>query len=110
MAVAYKILGQQNPGTTLTKICGNGTPSSGTLVVSTLVICNRSSSAKQFRVASRPNADAIADKHYLAYDSSVPANDTIIMTLGITLGTTEIIEVYGSDTTVSFSAFGSVIT
>ena len=109
MATAYRILGQQVPSTTTTTICGNGSPSSGAIVVSTLVVCNRTSSAKSFRVSARPNGTALATQHYLAYDTTVPANDTIVMTLGITLASTEVLEVYGSDSNVSFTAFGSVI-
>jgi hypothetical protein len=110
MAVAYRILGQSAPGTTTTTICGNGSPTSGAIVVSTLIICNRAATNKTFRVSARPNGTALANQHYLAYDTVVPANDTIIMTLGITLASTEVLEVYGSDTNVSFSAFGSIIT
>lgn len=110
MATAYRILGQQFPGTTTTTICGNGTPASGAIVVSTLVVCNRTNATKTFRVSARPNGTALASQHYLAYDTAVPANDSVVMTLGITLASTEVLEVYGSDTNVSFTAFGSVIT
>lgn len=110
MATAYRILGQQSPSTTVTKLCGNGTPASATLVVSTIVVCNRSTASKTFRVAARPNGTTLANEHYLAYDTVCPANDSIIMTLGITLLSSEIIEVRGEDSTLSFTAFGSVIT
>jgi len=110
MAIAYRILGQQNPGTTTTKICGDGTPTSGAMVVSTIIICNRTNASRTYRVSARPTGTALNNQHYLAYDAVVPANDSIIMTLGITLSSTELVEVYGSDTLVSFTAFGSVIT
>lgn len=110
MAISYRILGQQNPGAATTKICGDGTPTTGAMVVSTIVVCNRSNASKQFRVSARPTGTALNNQHYLAYDTTLPAYDTIVMTLGITLSSTELIEVYGSDNTVSFTAFGSVIT
>lgn len=109
MAVAYKILGQVVANGSIQSLCGNGTPSAGSQVISTIIVCNRTNANKTFRVAVRPNGTTLASQHYLAYDSSVPANDTIIMTLGITLASTEVVEVLGSDSNVSFSAFGSVI-
>lgn len=110
MAVAYRILGQQVANGSIQSLCGNGTPSAGSQVISTVIICNRAASQKTFRVAVRPNGTTLANQHYLAYDTPVPANDTIIMTLGITLSSSEVVEVLGSDSNVSFSAFGSVIT
>jgi hypothetical protein len=48
--------------------------------------------------------------NFLAYDTAIPANDSVIMTLGITLSGSCQIVVSGSTTDVSFNAFGSEIT
>ena len=45
----------------------------------------------------------------MAYDITVSGSDSTALTLGITLATTDIITVYGSTATLSFTAFGSEI-
>jgi hypothetical protein len=46
---------------------------------------------------------------YLAYDVTVGASDSTALTLGITMATTDVLTVYASSATVSFTAFGSEI-
>jgi len=46
---------------------------------------------------------------YVAYDITVGASDSTALTLGITLGATDVITVYGSTANISFTAFGSEI-
>lgn len=83
------------------------TPSStNTAVVSTISICNQSASPDTFRVAVQPAAAAIATKHYIAYGTTVPANNTIVLTLGVTLANTDIITVWTANGTSSFNVFG----
>jgi glucose-6-phosphate dehydrogenase assembly protein OpcA len=108
MATTYKVLGQSNPAaTTLTTLYT--VPSATSTVVSTLMICNQASTAASFRVAVRPAGASIVAQHYLSYDTVVPANDSIALTLGMTLATTDVVSVYASTTTMSFSLFGSEI-
>ena len=108
MATTYKVLGQSNPlATTDTTLYI--TPASTSTVVSTLAICNQSASVATFRIAVRPAGAALAAAHYLAYDSVLGANDTIALTLGITLTATDVITIRASSATVSFSLFGSEI-
>lgn len=109
MANTYKILGQSNPSaTTLTTLYT--VPSATSAVLSTLVIANLSNAAVTFRVAIRPAGAAIANTHYIAYDSSLAANDSVFLTLGVTLAATDVVSVYASTANVNFSAFGSEIT
>ena len=49
-------------------------------------------------------------KHYLAYDAVIAANDTILLTLGITLAATDVVTVYAGTSSLSFSLFGAEIT
>ena len=84
MATAYKVLGQSNPtGNTATSLYT--VPSSTDTVASTLTICNQAASAGKFRIAIRPAGETLAAKHYISYDTNIPANDTISLTVGITL-------------------------
>ena len=109
MAITYKVLGQSNP-TANTNTTLYTVPSTTSTVCSTIVICNQAASAATFRIAVRPAGATLAAQHYISYDSNLNANDSITMTIGITLATTDVITVRASTTTVSFSLFGSEIT
>jgi glucose-6-phosphate dehydrogenase assembly protein OpcA len=108
MATTYKVLGQSNPSAT-TATTLYTVPASTNTVVSTISICNQASSAASYRIAVRPAGATLAAQHYLAYDIALAANDTTALTLGVTLATTDVITVYASSATLSFSAFGSEI-
>ena len=109
MAIAYKVLAQNSPSaTTVTTLYT--VPSSTSAVVSTIAICNRSGGSSSFRIAIRPAGAVLANQHYLNYDTTVPPNDTIFLTVGVTLATTDVVSIYSSSANLSFSMFGSEIT
>jgi hypothetical protein len=109
MATTYKVLGQSNPAaataTTLYTV-----PAATSTVVSTINICNQSVSSDSFRVAIRPAGEALAAKHYIAYNAVIPALDAISLTIGVTLATTDVVTVYATAANLSFNIFGSEIT
>jgi len=108
MARSYKVLGQNNPtATTATTLYT--VPGATQTVLSTISVCNFATTAATYRIAIRPAGEALVNKHYVAYDSSVPANDTAVLTLGLTMNTTDILTVYASTASVSFGVFGSEI-
>lgn len=108
MTVSYKVLGQSNPSAnTLTTLYT--TPSGANTVVSTISICNLDANSATFRVAVRPTGEAIANKHYMNYDTPIPGNDTITATIGMTLGATDIVSINASSSLIAFSLFGSEI-
>ena len=109
MAITYKVLGQSNP-TANTNTTLYTVPSTTSTVCSTIVICNQAASAATFRIAVRPAGATLAAQHYISYDSNLNANDSITMTIGITLAETDVITVRANTTTVSFSLFGSELT
>lgn len=109
MSVTYKILGQLNPAaTTATDLYT--VPSATNTIASTLQVCNQAASGATFRVSVREAGAATNAKQYLAYDTTVPANDAISLTLGITLSATDVVTVYASTNTLSFNLFGSELT
>ena len=108
MATTYKVLGQSNPAAT-TATTLYTVPSVTQAVVSTITVCNQAATAATYRVAVRVGGAALAATQYVAYDVSLPANASDTLTLGITLGAADIITVYASTATMSFSAFGSEI-
>ena len=108
MGKNYKVLGQSAPSAT-TNTDVYTVPSSTQSVISTITVANRGTSSATYRIAIRPNGATITNQHYIAYDTSVPANDTIALTLGITVDSADIVTVYASSANVSFNLFGSEI-
>ena len=106
MATTYKVLGQSNPSAT-TATTLYTVPSATSTVVSTITVCNQASTAGTFRIAIRPAGASLAAQHYVAYDTAITANNSIMLTLGVTLANTDVITVYASAATMSFAAFGS---
>jgi len=108
MATVYKVLGQSNPSAT-TATTLYTVPASTSTIVSSITICNQAAAVGTYRIAIRPAGATLATQHYIAYGVIIAANDTTVLTLGITLAATDVITVYGSSTSFSFSAFGSEI-
>jgi glucose-6-phosphate dehydrogenase assembly protein OpcA len=108
MPTNYKVLGQSNPSaataTTLYTV-----PASTQAVVSTITVANQAATAATYRIAVRVAGAGLAASQYIAYDVSLPANASDTLTLGITVGATDVITVYSSSATMSFAAFGSEI-
>lgn len=108
MANAYKILGQNDlPATTNTDVYT--VPASTETIISTIIVANRTASAATYRIALRPDGEAISDKHYIAYDVPVPANDSTTITLGITLDAADVVTCYASVVDLSVNIFGTEI-
>jgi hypothetical protein len=107
MPTTYKVLGQSNPAAT-TATTLYTVPATTSSVISTLVVANIGTSGT-YRIAVRPAGATLANSHYIAYDGALNANDSITWTLGITLATTDVITIYASNTSFTFSAFGSEI-
>ena len=108
MATIYKVLGQSAPSAT-TDTTLYTVPSATDTVISTIVVANRSASARTYRIAIRPAGASISDEHYLAYDVAIAAKDSTALTLGITLDATDVVTVRASTADLSFTAFGSEI-
>jgi len=109
MATAYKVLGQVAPSAT-TATAVYTVPSATEAVVSSVSVCNRGGSAGTFRLSVRPDGAALANQHYLVYDASIDANDSIILTIGVTMDATDVLEAYASSADMTFHAYGSEIT
>lgn len=108
MANAYKVLGQSSP-IAATLITLYTVPVATSAVASTLTVCNLGVSTN-IRVAVRPTGANIANQHYIIYDASVNANDTLFFTLGLSLATSDVVSVYAGTATVSFNLYGTEIT
>lgn len=108
MTILYKVLGQINPTANTLTDCYT-VPTGNTAVISTITVCNYGANTGLFSIAVRPAGATIANKHYISANTTVPTYDSIALTLGITLGNTDVISVSSSISTVSFNIFGSEI-
>lgn len=107
MPTTYKVLGQSAPAaTTDTNIytC----PAATQTVISTISVCNRGASGT-VRVFIRPNGAAVSNEHYVVFDSTVAANDSIFITIGATIDAADVVSVRASTANFSFNLFGSEI-
>jgi glucose-6-phosphate dehydrogenase assembly protein OpcA len=109
MATTYKVLGQSNPATADTITTLYTVPAATQTIVSTITVANQGATAATYRIAVRVAGASIAAAQYLAYNVSLPANASDTLTLGVTIGATDVISVFASTTTMSFNAFGSEI-
>ena len=107
--IIYKILGQSAPNSTST-IDLYTCPVLTNTVMSTMMICNRATVNAAYNIAVRANGSALANQHYIAFNSIVPANDSIALTVGMALGTNDVITIQANTTGVNnlgFTAFGT---
>ena len=109
MANAYKILGQI-ADTSANDVALYLVPASTEAIVSTIVVANREAAANTFRIATKTDNSTVANTDYIAYDTTIGANDSITLTLGVTLQTGAEISVGASDANVTFQAYGTEIT
>ena len=108
MPTNYHTLGQSAPvAATLTSLYT--VPAATQAVASSIIIANRGTYTN-IRIAVRPAGAAIANQHYIAYDVGLATNDTLIMTIGLTLAATDVVSVYAGHANTSFSLMGSEIT
>lgn len=108
MPTVYKILGQSNP--VLTSSTDLYTvPAAKSVVCSTLNIANLATTNGTFRIAVVPSGSTLQAKSYLAYNTVIPANDSISLTIGMTLAQYDKVKVYASSISQSFNLFGTEI-
>lgn len=109
MAETYRVLAQTVPGAaSLTD--SYRVPAVKTAVISSIVVCNRSAVPTSHRIAVAINGAVDATKQYLTYDCPINGNETQTMTLGLSLGNSDLIRVYATLATLTFQVFGVEIT
>lgn len=107
MPTQYKILGQVNPAAnTYTPIYT--VPAAKSALCSTLSVCNLGA-ATTFRVVVRAGGAALEAKHYIVHDTVVAGDESVFLSIGLTLGVSDVVEVYAGSASLAFSLFGSEI-
>lgn len=111
MATVYKRLGAaQGSGTIGTAANIYTCPAATSTVVSTISICNTSSSAATYTIGVSTASATFQAAGYVVYQATIAGNDTVALTFGMTLDATNKFLVASSSTSaVSFSVFGSEI-
>ena len=111
MPTTYKVLGQLAAASAVTATeTIYAVPAATQAVISTLSVCNTSTVSTTYRVAVRPVGTAVTGRHYIVYDATIPANDSVYLTLGISLGPTDVLAAFAGNAFLTFNAFGAEIT
>ena len=75
--------------------------------VSSLVICNQDgANLCQVNVSIAVAGASDDPKQYLYFELAIPSLDTFIATIGVTLGTGDIVRVLSTNSSTSFNLFG----
>jgi len=106
MATRYRIFGQQAPANN-TFATLYTVPTGYSAVVSSITACNYATANGTFRIAVVPGNQSLRPNSYIAFDTGLPAQDTIALSLGVTLSANDSIQVFSFQGNVSFQAFGS---
>lgn len=111
MPTVYKRLGAaQGNGVIATAANIYTCPSATSTVVSTINVCNTSSTAGTFTIGISTASATYQAAGYLVFQAAIAGNDTVALTLGATLDATNCFLVASSSAnTISFSVFGSEI-
>ena len=84
-------------------------PAATSAVISSINVANTGTTADNIRIAIRPAGASLANQHYQVFGVQVPSASVFTWTTGATLATTDVITIYSTTGTCSFSAFGSEI-
>jgi hypothetical protein len=112
MPNAYKRLGAINPSAN-TQTNVYVIPAATEAVISTITICNQSSVNASYSLALMPSSifsSPAGAAHFLVRGATVPAADTIILTIGLTGNAGSVLAANTSNANISFAAFGTEIT
>lgn len=108
MTTVYKVLGQSAPtantATTLYTV-----PAANSAVCSSMTICNGSGANANVSVQVAVANAASAANQYIVLNNNLVANDTLFLTLGVTLAATDTVRVTASGANVAFQLYGSEI-
>lgn len=110
MAQTYKQLaaaaGNGVIGTAANLYAASGTAGTST-IISSIVVCNTSSSSATYTIAINTASATYAAGRYVVYQATIAGNDTVALTLGLTMDpTNRYMNVSSSANTVNFSVYG----
>jgi hypothetical protein len=76
-----------------------------------MIVANIGTAATTFNIALRDAGETLANKHYIAKEVPIAANDSTTLTLGMALEATDVVTVAAPDlaNALSFNLFGAEI-
>jgi len=110
MPIAYKTQQVQGTASASTYATLYSTPAATTAVLSTISICNTASTAATYRIGVCGSASSPGVGEHVVYGATVPANDTVFLTVGLSLSALKFIRVSSSANTVDFCGSVAEIT
>lgn len=102
----YKVLGQTAPAAANYTTSLYSVPAGKTAIVSTITVSNISASSDTFRIRVAVVDGAVNNKQYVFYNTPIAANSTLTLTLGLTLGSTDVLYAGSAGGNCAFNAFG----
>lgn len=102
--MAYKEASVQGTSSVTTYATLYSTASDKQAVISSLIICNTSSSNATYRIAVMSTAGTPSAADWRVYDSTIAGNDTVALTLGLAMQGNRFIRVSSSTNAVTFAA------
>ena len=85
-------------------------PTATAAVISTITVCNASSTAATYTIGISTSSATYQASGYIVYRAPIAGNDTVGLTFGATMdATNKYLVASSSASTVSFSVFGSEI-
>jgi hypothetical protein len=84
-------------------------PANTQSLISTINICNTASADATYRIAVTSGGSPVLG-NYLIYNATVSGNETVSLTQGITMDSSDLIAVFASSSSVAFNAFVMEIT
>lgn len=109
MATVYKNSSVQGTSSVGTYATLYNTGAATTAVISTISICNTSTSTQTYRIGIMGSAGTPGAADWLVYDAAVAAKDTAFLTIGLSLGNSQYIRVSSSANSLAFTAYVSEI-
>jgi len=110
MPTVYKVLAQSTPtlnsNTTVYTV-----PAANSAVISTVSICNLTGVAGVLSLAAVPSGSTLANLHYFTRNQTIAAQDTLLLTLGITLaaGDTIVANAITTGSNIAVAVWGSEV-
>ena len=110
MPQTYKQLGAAAGSGTITTAANlyaaSGTASTST-IISSIVVCNAGTTARTYSIAINTASATFAAGRYIVFQATIAPNDTVCLTLGLTLDpTNRYLNVSSNHADVNFSVYG----
>ena len=106
MPQIFRVLGQLNPGAASLEDIYTVVQPVRSAILSSINVANRSATPTSYRISVAIKGAVDDLSQYIAYDAPIGANATEPFKIGISLAQGDIVRVYATLATLTFSVFG----